>query len=927
MPEESTGRGQEESMARSRRRERDARLRDMRSSEDVPWTPPVDGSPRARLEQERRSKRLAKQERRGRPSANYGLPLPGDDKEDAAEPIRQQVIPPSDDGDPIPDNLTQQERHRTGEDESRHSNDSHRVEERDEYWDYGDEDQSQDDFLEQAWGIPDDDAEAPEQDLVEEDDDDIEFDLLVRAIEAIAQNDDLEFEDLESVSDLANEYLSDMEEPASDSSDGHDDSPIPAEEAASRPSSAKPRQRLRPKPKPKPEPRQKPKPEAEPEPQPEQEPGPEPAPESEPEPNPQPDQEPDSQPKPEPRPKPEPEHKPRLQLRLRKSPEPGHEPEPEPELGLAPDSEPDTDLSQDPNNKLNSESEPDSEENPGTGLEQEPGSDPETDQESEPESEPHPKAEREHDPKPGQDKGPGSNPTPNGRKRRYFMHLAISDGDEYNSQEPPAASHRYIRIHDQERPMHIRSSQPRPKADASRDDAKMPEGYASREEYEEEQYIKNAFKEFKKKRRRRKLKKLIGTVVFLGLVGGGGFYYWTTQMQAPTEETLPVENLDSEVMTTPVRVGTLNSSVKAEGATAPLSSSGIESQFSGTILQVMVSEGDIVQKGDVLFTVTNESYYTKVKEAEARVQEANAALGEAQKSFQESYKTYENAYGAAQATDDWDSFDDSLEEGARQSYEDVKKAQQTLDAAKAAHDKLVAASAQESVKSVQAPISGNITKMKATVGTKIEASSTDKPSEESSTGSANDSLINIVDISQMIVTVQVNEVDIAKIQSGQQAKLTFSALPGVESMGTVQKVANVASGYDEGSYDVDPASRGVVTYAVTILIPAPDPQLKMGMTATAEIQTSGNEQHAIVPEDAIQEDENGTFVTVMGDKGAMRNVPVKVLGIESSEAAVEGEVKEGDLVVSTGGGLPEDAGDEYADEELPDEMYDDGVEE
>jgi HlyD family secretion protein len=185
----------------------------------------------------------------------------------------------------------------------------------------------------------------------------------------------------------------------------------------------------------------------------------------------------------------------------------------------------------------------------------------------------------------------------------------------------------------------------------------------------------------------------------------------------------------------------------------------------------------------------------------------------------------------------------------------------------------------------------------------------------------NGSLIQIVDMSQMIVTVQINQDDILKVKPNQQAKVTFSALPDVEMMATVQKVSDVAAGYEDASSYGSDLSGGIVTYPVSLLIPAPDPQLKMGMTASVEILTSGDTKYIIVPEDSVlDDDKGGQYVTVLDDNGEMKNIPVKIVKMEGTEVAIEGDVHEGDLVISTGasgGGMPEE--EENTDDVLDDE--------
>jgi len=75
-----------------------------------------------------------------------------------------------------------------------------------------------------------------------------------------------------------------------------------------------------------------------------------------------------------------------------------------------------------------------------------------------------------------------------------------------------------------------------------------------------------------------------------------------------------------------------------------------------------------------------------------------------------------------------------------------------------------------------------------------------------------------------VETTDWDEIDIRYAEIGRKVKLTFDALPGVELLGTIQRIALKAS-----------ASSGGTTYKVTIGLDEVPPQLRWGMTAFADI--------------------------------------------------------------------------------------------
>lgn len=77
------------------------------------------------------------------------------------------------------------------------------------------------------------------------------------------------------------------------------------------------------------------------------------------------------------------------------------------------------------------------------------------------------------------------------------------------------------------------------------------------------------------------------------------------------------------------------------------------------------------------------------------------------------------------------------------------------------------------------------------------------------------------------VDISVNEVDVAKLALGQKATLTFGALPTVSIGGTVSSIDAIGT-----------VSQGVVSYNAVITFDTPNPNVKTGMSATADIITN-----------------------------------------------------------------------------------------
>jgi HlyD family secretion protein len=161
-------------------------------------------------------------------------------------------------------------------------------------------------------------------------------------------------------------------------------------------------------------------------------------------------------------------------------------------------------------------------------------------------------------------------------------------------------------------------------------------------------------------------------------------------------------------------------------------------------------------------------------------------------------------------------------------------------------------------------------------------------------------LLTIYDLSGFTANVEVDEIDVVEVEEGQAVTVLVDAFPATELRGVVSHVALAPR-------------RGVTggaSYAVTVDlrgVPA-DVRLRVGLTASAEIEVRRLESDTVVPTSALLRRGGGEVVHVVRD-GVAREVPITVLAIGDDTAAVEGHLEPGERVVTIGVELIED-GDE-----------------
>lgn len=409
-----------------------------------------------------------------------------------------------------------------------------------------------------------------------------------------------------------------------------------------------------------------------------------------------------------------------------------------------------------------------------------------------------------------------------------------------------------------------------------------------------------AYAQLKARRAERRRKKLIRRGIALGV---------TAAIVAAVAIGVSVLAREPEQVVEPITdmamSGSFIDAVDSRGTLEPLSSTVITPGVDGTISEVRVAAGQQVHAGDVLMVIDNPDLDLAVNDAKRTLDAAKADLAAAKRDLANANAPQAPAEGV-----------DALPAGDPQAAKDaVASTERALEGAQASYDQAVAKAAERTVTS---PADGSIVSMNAQVGA--------SPQDMSQSGGSGP-LMQIADLSQMKVTIQVSEEDIARIAAGQPATVNFPAFEGLTLEGTVQNIASIASG--AGSSDMMYMGDGSsVTFAVDILIPSPDPRLKPGMTAEVNIVTTQLDNVVMVsPMSLLTDDGMSYYVMVETDpetheaerrdvEVVAQNASFAVVGrVEGSEPASAPDGSEiplspladGDILVISSGGM--DMGD------------------
>jgi len=102
---------------------------------------------------------------------------------------------------------------------------------------------------------------------------------------------------------------------------------------------------------------------------------------------------------------------------------------------------------------------------------------------------------------------------------------------------------------------------------------------------------------------------------------------------------------------------------------------------------------------------------------------------------------------------------------------------------------------------------------------------------------------------KQLASISLNEVDVAKINLGQKATLTFDAVDGLTITGKVAEIDTVGT-----------VTSGVVNYAVKISFDTQDNRIKPGMSVSAEIITNVKTDTLVLPNSAVKTKSGTSYV-------------------------------------------------------------------
>ncbi len=261
----------------------------------------------------------------------------------------------------------------------------------------------------------------------------------------------------------------------------------------------------------------------------------------------------------------------------------------------------------------------------------------------------------------------------------------------------------------------------------------------------------------------------------------------------------------------------ITSMVSATGRIFPEIEVKISSEVAGEIIELPVVEGQRVEKGDLLVKVDPDRYETQLRQrkvsintAEAGSLEAKAQRLQAQQDLGRVEELFTKGFVSEKELEDGRTLLEIRKVQEESAMLEIERAKSSWEEAEEALSKTV----------TFAPMNGTITKLGAELGERVVG-----------TGQfAGTEILRVADLSNMEVRIEVSETDIVHVKVNDKATVEVDAMPDEEFDGWVTEISSSAA-------NVRQDNDQLTTFEVRIRLDRPSPQLRPGMTATADIET------------------------------------------------------------------------------------------
>jgi HlyD family secretion protein len=289
----------------------------------------------------------------------------------------------------------------------------------------------------------------------------------------------------------------------------------------------------------------------------------------------------------------------------------------------------------------------------------------------------------------------------------------------------------------------------------------------------------------------------------------------------------------------PFRLGKVQSedlqvSVREVGVVDPEIKAEVKSVVSGQVMALRVREGDVVRTGQVLAEVAPDvNQAQSLSDVKAAVSQADIKLRDTERALAAQQALFDAGLIGSQTLKDFQTSRDL----AADSLASTRSRYQIVED----HGIPISGASASQKARVTSPMSGVV----ITKGVELGETVT------SGVSSYNEGTVmfTIADLKSLIIRINLNEVDIAKVRVGQPARVTLDAYPQKTFAGKVRFVAPAAKVVDK-----------IKVFEIEVALDKLDESFRTGMSANVEILGERRAKALSLPLEALQRREGQTVV-------------------------------------------------------------------
>jgi RND family efflux transporter MFP subunit len=348
------------------------------------------------------------------------------------------------------------------------------------------------------------------------------------------------------------------------------------------------------------------------------------------------------------------------------------------------------------------------------------------------------------------------------------------------------------------------------------------------------------------------MKKTLIIIAVLALAGTG---WWGFRRTGSANGSAP-----GPTATGKVERRTIEVQVEVVGEINPANQVTVKSEVSGRIQQIDVATGQEVRKGEPLLSLDDRDLVTERDAAQTQITGAKVQLEKAQRDLDRLAELLKSALVSQEV---YDNARTALEL-ARNDYELAQRRLQSVE------DKL------KKIR-IDAPFDGTVLSVAVSKGQVVSGAAGVNAGTE---------LMTFANLDQMLIRAHVNQVDVTRLERGQQARITIDSLAGVEITGAITLIAPVATvKSDVKGFDVD------------VLVARSDPRIRPGMNANLKFPVAKLENALTVPLAAVFSEGTNKVVYVRLADGRSERRVVKLGANDYRHTAVTDGLHEGETVL------------------------------